>query len=80
MYFFFSFLEASSTMVSLQVTAKLWHTSLFLLENVPSDSPEFRGNIPGALILLSEALIFFFSPLSLLLERGKVFRNYVDNR
>lgn len=65
-------------MVSLQVTAKLWHTSLFLLENVSSDSSEFRGSIPGALILLSEALIFF--PLSLLFERGKVFQSYVDNR
>lgn len=56
----FSCLEAGSFAVCLQVTAKLWHAALFLLENVPSDNPEFGGNIQGAQILLSEVLGFFF--------------------
>lgn len=47
------------------MTAKLWHAALFLLENVPSDDPEFGGNIQGAQILLSEVLVFFLFPFYL---------------
>lgn len=60
MHIFFPCLEAGSSTVCLQVTAKLWHAALFLLENMPSDDREFGGNIQGAQILLSEVLGFSF--------------------
>lgn len=73
----FSCLEAGSSAVCLQVTAKLWHAALFLLENVPSDDPEFRGNIQGAQILLSEVLVFFLFPFYL---KGAVLQSCIDGR
>lgn len=57
----FSYLEAGTSAVCLQVTAKLWHAALFLLDNVPSDNPEFRGNSQGAQMLLSQKGLGFSS-------------------
>lgn len=62
----FSCLQGGSSGVCLQVTAKLWQAALFLLDNVPSDNPEFRGNIQRAQMLLSQkGLVFFLFPFYL---------------
>jgi len=61
----FSGLKAGNSAVCLQVAAKLWHAALFPLEKVPSDDPEFGGNIQGTQILLSEVLDFFLFPFYL---------------
>lgn len=82
--FFFSCLEAGSCAFCLQVTTKLWHAALFLLENVPSDDPEFGRNVQGAQILLSEVLVFlvlvFFFLFPFYFERSEVLQSYIDSR
>lgn len=55
-------LPAGSSVVCLQVTAKPWHTALFLLQNVPREDPEYRRNIQETQILFSKALWFTSSP------------------
>lgn len=60
----FSCLEvpAGNSVVCLQVTAKPWHTDLFLLESVTREDPEYRRNIQETQILFLKALWFTSFP------------------